>query len=283
MAQQQTEKSAFLAIVGRPNVGKSSLLNSLLGQKVAIVSQKPQTTRTRVTGVCTEGTVQLVFLDTPGLLKPHSRLGEYMVRSVTESVAGVDAAVLVAEAGHAVSPSALELIEKFGAQKLRAVLAINKIDLLPDKSVLMRQIAEFSQLYPFEAVVPVSAKTGNGVKDLRDELKKLAQAGPHFFDEDTLTDQPERVIASEIIREKLLRLLNREVPHGTAVVVETMRERGGKIRLRILPPPSTVKKNPTRGSLLEKAAACSKKSGLTRGRTWSAFSDAESTCSSGSR
>lgn len=261
MAQQQTEKSAFLAIVGRPNVGKSSLLNSLLGQKVAIVSQKPQTTRTRVTGVWTEGTVQLVFLDTPGLLKPHSRLGEYMVRSVTESVAGVDAAVLVAEAGHAVSPSALELIEKFGAQKLRAVLAINKIDLLPDKSVLMRQIAEFSQLYPFEAVVPVSAKTGNGVKDLRDELKKLAQAGPHFFDEDTLTDQPERVIASEIIREKLLRLLNREVPHGTAVVVETMRERGGENPITDITATIYCEKESHKGIIIGKSGGMLKKIG----------------------
>jgi GTPase len=225
LADQQTEKTAFIAIVGRPNVGKSSLLNVLLGQKVAIVSQKPQTTRTRIMGVLTRGPVQLVFIDTPGLLKPRDRLGEFMVRSVTESVSGVDACVLVVEAGRKISPSALELIEKFKSSSMRAVLVINKIDLLPDKSFLMRQITEFTGLYNFEAVVPVSAKTGNGVEDLSHELEKLAEEGTHFFEEDTLTDQPERVIASEIVREKLLRLLSSEVPHGIAVVVESMKER----------------------------------------------------------
>lgn len=218
------DRTAFIAIVGRPNVGKSSLLNRMLGQKVAIVSSKPQTTRTRIMGVLTEGADQLVFIDTPGLMRPRNRLGDYMVRSVTESVSGVDACLLVVEAGQKISPADLDLIEKFRSLDMPAVLAINKIDLLQDKSILMAQIAELSGLFAFEAVVPVSAQNGDGVRILMDELKKLAMPGDHFFDDDTLTDQPERVLAGEIIREKLLRLLDKEIPHGVAVAVERMRE-----------------------------------------------------------
>lgn len=223
----ENEKSAFIAIVGRPNVGKSSLLNAMLSKKIAIVSPKPQTTRTRIMGVLTNGEVQLVFIDTPGLLKPRNRLGEYMVKSINESVSGVDACVLVIEAGKKASQSALDLIEKFKIANMPAVLVINKIDLLHDKTVLMKQIAETSKLYDFEAVVPVSAVTGNGIHDLIGELGKLAVPGGHFFDDDALTDQPERVIAAEMIREKLLRLLRLEVPHGVAVVVDSMKERTG--------------------------------------------------------
>ena len=218
-------KSAFIAIVGKPNVGKSSLLNTLLGEKIAIVSSKPQTTRTRIMGVLTRGENQLVFLDTPGLHKPRSRLGDYMVKSVTESVAGVDAGLLVVEAGEKISPADRDLIDRFKKSKMPAVLAINKIDMLEDKSPLMEQIAQLSSLFPFEAVVPVSAQDGSGVEELICELEKLCQPGGHFFEEDTLTDQPERVLAAEIVREKLLRLLDREIPHGAAVAVERMRER----------------------------------------------------------
>ncbi len=224
--QELQEKTAFLAIVGRPNVGKSSLLNALLGQKVAIVSRKPQTTRTRIMGVLTEEETQLVFLDTPGLHKPHDRLDSYMVRSVVESVSGVDACLLVVEAGQKISPADRELIARFQSQGLPAVLAVNKIDLLEEKSKLLAQIAAYSELFPFRAVVPVSALDGNGLQDLKKELKALAESGPHFFDRDTLTDQPERVLAGEIVREKLLRLLDKEVPHGLAVSVERMKERG---------------------------------------------------------
>ncbi|MGN0551279.1 MAG: GTPase Era [Acutalibacteraceae bacterium] len=219
------EKTAFVAIVGRPNVGKSSILNRMLGQKISIVSSKPQTTRTRIMGVLTEAETQLVFIDTPGMHKPRTELGSYMVRSVSESVMGVDACLLVAEAGREASATELSLIEKFKANGIPAVLAINKIDLLKNKEELIKDIAAYSEKYNFTAVVPVSAQNGSGMEELKSELKVLAQQGGHFFDEDTLTDQPERVIAGEIIREKILRLTDKEIPHGTAVVVEKMKTR----------------------------------------------------------
>ncbi len=218
-------RTAFIAIVGRPNVGKSSLLNYMLGQKIAIVSSKPQTTRTRITGVLTEEDTQLVFIDTPGLHRPRNNLDNYMLRSVNESVAGVDVGLLVAEANSEISEGEKILAEKFGAMGIPAVLAINKIDTLRDKSELAPIIAKLSEIYDFSAVVPCSAQTGDGVEILKSELRKLAEPGEFMFDEDTLTDQPERVLAAEIIREKLLRLLDKEIPHGTAVFVERMKER----------------------------------------------------------
>ena len=154
------DKSAFIAIVGRPNVGKSSILNRLLGQKIAIVSSKPQTTRNRITGVLTEGEYQLVFFDTPGMHKPKNSLGKYMVRSVNESVGGVDCCMLVVEAGRNPSQTELNLIEKFKTMEMPAILAINKIDMLKEKDVLMKQILDYTKLYEFDAVVPVSAQDG---------------------------------------------------------------------------------------------------------------------------
>lgn len=218
-------KTAFIAIVGRPNVGKSSLLNRMLGQKIAIVSGKPQTTRTRIMGVLTQNDTQLVFIDTPGMHKPRTELGKYMVRSVSESVSGVDACLLVTEAGEDITKTEENLIQKFNSLNIPAVLAINKTDTLSDKTRLMKQILAYSDKFEFNAVVPVSAKNGDGIGDLISELKELSQPGGHFFDEDTLTDQPERVLAAEMIREKLLRLLDKEIPHGTAVVVEKMKSR----------------------------------------------------------
>lgn len=222
------DKSAFIAIVGRPNVGKSSILNRILGQKITIVSSKPQTTRTRIMGVLTEGETQLVFIDTPGIHKPRTELGKYMVRSIDESVAGVDACLLVTEACRNITDTELKLMEKFEAMGVPAILAINKIDTVKDKSDLMLQIARYSEKYDFDAVVPVSAQTGSGIDQLKDELKKQAQEGGHLFDEDTITDQPERVLAAEMIREKMLRLLDKEIPHGTAVVIERMKARDDK-------------------------------------------------------
>ncbi len=219
------DKSAFIAIVGRPNVGKSSILNRLLGTKIAIVSSKPQTTRNRITGVLTEGEHQLVFFDTPGMHKPKNSLGKYMVRSVNESVGGVDCCMLVVEADRSPVQTEIDFIEKFKALGMPAILVINKIDMVKDKEILMKQILEYSKLYDFEAIVPVSASDGNGMNELLDELKNQATEGGHFFEDDTLTDQPERVIASEIVREKILRLCNAEIPHGTAVVIEKMKTR----------------------------------------------------------
>ena len=220
------QKSAFITIVGVPNVGKSSILNRLLGHKVAIVSSKPQTTRNRITGILTDGDDQLVFFDTPGLLKPRNELGEYMVKAINESVPNGDLAVLVVEATGGVRKGELSLIEKLKKSDMPAILAINKIDTLKNKKEeLMEAILAYSALYDFDAVVPVSAETGEGFPALMEELKKHCVEGGHFFDDDTLTDQPEKVMISEIIREKILRLCDKEIPHGTAVVIESLSER----------------------------------------------------------
>lgn len=219
------KRSAFLAIVGKPNAGKSSLLNRLLGQKVAIVSSKPQTTRTRITGVLTDGDTQLVFIDTPGLHKPRNSLDKYMLRSVNESVAGVDACILVAEADSEITEAEKMFVQKFSSLEVPAVLVLSKIDLIREKTALAAKIAEYAALYDFNAIVPVSSKTGDGIDELKKELASLAQEGGFLFDEDTLTDQPERTLAAEMIREKLLLLLDKEIPHGCAVFVERMKER----------------------------------------------------------
>ena len=220
-------KTAFIAIVGKPNVGKSSILNRMLGQKIAIVSEKPQTTRTRIMGVLTEGETQLVFTDTPGFHRPRTKLGEKMVKAVSDSIGGVDACLFVVEPKGEIGESEKELIEKFKKEKMPVVLAINKIDLIEDKTELMSRICELSALYSFEAVVPVSAAKNDGIRELISELSSLAYESAHFFPDDTLTDQPERVLAGEIIREKMLRLLDKEIPHGVAVSIERMRERPG--------------------------------------------------------
>lgn len=221
-------KTAFITIAGKPNVGKSSILNKLLGTKIAIVSSKPQTTRTKIMGVLTEGDIQLVFTDTPGFHKPHNKLGEIMNSAVKDSLGGTDAVLFVAEPKGELNEKELELIKKIKQEKAPAILVINKIDTLADKTVLLARLRELSSYYDFIAAVPVSAETGEGLDDLMEEMKKLAVPSVHYFPDDTLTDQPERVIAAEIIREKLLRLMDKEIPHGTAVAVEKMREREDK-------------------------------------------------------
>ena len=219
-----TNKNAMITIAGRPNVGKSTLTNALVGEKVAIVSNKPQTTRSRVTGIVTRGDTQFVFMDTPGFHRARTRLGEYMDDVVRESVADVDAVVLVVEPIPSVGPQEQELIARIKTNKVPAILAVNKIDTV-EKAVLLEVIAAYSAAYEFASIVPVSAKKGDGLKELMDELDKFAQEGHPLFPEDMYTDQPEKQLCAEMVREKLLWCLDKEVPHGTAVEVTGFHER----------------------------------------------------------
>ena len=217
-------KTAMITICGRPNVGKSTLTNALAGEKIAIVSNKPQTTRNRITAVCQRGETQFVFLDTPGFHKPRTRLGDYMVNVVRQSVADVDAVVLVVEPVASLGPQECELIASIKAANCPAVLAINKLDTVePEK--LLAVIALYSEAYAFNAIVPISAKTGDGVEELLKELDKFAVESPALFPEGVTTDQPEKQVCAELIREKLLLNLEREVPHGTAVEITRFSER----------------------------------------------------------
>lgn len=221
-------KTSFIAIVGKPNVGKSSILNKVLGAKIAIVSSKPQTTRTKIMGVLTVDETQLVFTDTPGYHKPHNRLGEYMNNAVGDCIGGTDTVLFVTEPRGELDEKELELIDRFKKEKMPVILAINKIDMIKDKKELLDRIIYLSSFYDFTAVVPVSAIEGDGMAELVDEMKKTAFDSPHFFPDDTLTDQPERVLAAEMIREKILRLMDKEIPHGIAVSIEKMSERKDK-------------------------------------------------------
>ena len=221
-------KSAMITIAGRPNVGKSTLTNAMVGEKIAIVSNKPQTTRNRICGVLTRGETQIIFMDTPGFHKPRTKLGDYMVNIVHESVADVDATFLLVEPIANVGVQEEELIEQIKASGAPAVLVINKIDTV-EKQELLAVIAAYSQAFEFDAIIPISARTGEGVELLLKEAEKYAQDGPHFFPEDAVTDQPERQIMAEIIREKLLWCLDREIPHGTAVEITRFSERDNGI------------------------------------------------------
>lgn len=266
----QNQKSAFIAIVGRPNVGKSSILNYLIGQKIAIVSKKPQTTRTRIMGVLTENEDQLVFIDTPGLVKPRNSLGDYMLKAVKSSVAGVDACLLVAEAGGEISKADMELIQRFKAEKMPVILAINKVDLLKDKTEIIPQIEKYTNTHDFDAIVPVSARKGDGMQSLKDELKSLTKEGGHFFSEDTLTDQTERTIASEIVREKILRLMDKEIPHGTAAVTEKMKERDGILDIDVT---IYCEKSSHKGMIIGKGGSMLKKIGTNARQDMENFFD----------
>ena len=221
-------KSAMITIAGRPNVGKSTLTNAIVGEKVAIVSNKPQTTRNRICGVLTRGETQLVFMDTPGFHKPRTKLGDYMVNIVQESVADVDATFLMVEPIANIGPQEEALLEQIKASGAPAVLVINKIEEI-EKEQLLEVIAVYAQVHDFHAIIPISAKTGEGVEELLKEAESFAMEGPHFFDDDVTSDQPERQVMAEIIREKLLWCLDREIPHGTAVEITRFTERDNGI------------------------------------------------------
>ncbi|BDF71590.1 GTPase Era [Oscillospiraceae bacterium] len=220
----EIKKSGMITIAGRPNVGKSTLTNALVGEKVAIVTNKPQTTRNRICAILNRGESQFVFMDTPGLHRPHSKLGDYMVKVVRESVADVDAVLLLVEPIPNVGAPEAELIERIKALRVPAVLVINKIDTVK-KDELLSVMQVYGAAYAFDAIVPISAKRGEGVDELLDLLANYLPEGPQLFPEDMVTDQPERQVCAEIVREKLLLCLDKEIPHGTAVEVTKFSER----------------------------------------------------------
>ena len=222
-------KSAMIAICGRPNVGKSTLTNALVGEKVAIVSNKPQTTRNRICGILDRGDVQFVFMDTPGFHRPRTKLGDYMVSVVENSVSDVDLCLLMVEPIANIGPQEEALIARFEELGVPAILVINKIDEVEDKEQLLAVIAAYNQAFAFDAIIPISAKTGEGVEDLLNSCEKYAVESPWFFPEGMTSDQPERQVIAEIIREKMLWNLEKEIPHGTAVEITKFSERDNGI------------------------------------------------------
>lgn len=225
------KKTGYIAIVGRPNVGKSTLLNALLGEKIAIVSSKPQTTRNRILGILTKGENQFVFMDTPGIHTPHNSLGDFMVESAKSSMREADCVILMADAGREVTSVEENVIAYLKRSGVPAVLALNKTDLY-NGEIVAQTIGKYAALHEFAAVVPLSAKNRKQVSDVLDECGRLLPEGEWLFPEDMMTDQPERAMAAEIIREKLLRTLNKEIPHGVAVVIEEFKDEKTLIRIR---------------------------------------------------
>lgn len=215
-------KSVFVAITGRPNAGKSSLTNLLVGEKVAIVSEKPQTTRTRINGVLTKGETQFVFIDTPGMHKPHTKLSEQMIKTIDNSIADVEVSILMVDATK--KPSAVEerLINDFKAKKEDVILLLNKVDLVKNKSDLLKTIEQYSAMYDFAEIIPISVKNKINTELILPIVERYAVESPHFFDDDLPTDQPEKIWLAEIVREKILNNMFEEIPHGTAVQIESM-------------------------------------------------------------
>ena len=220
--------SGFAALVGRPNVGKSTLMNAMIGEKIAIISDRPQTTRNKIMGILTTDRAQILFLDTPGIHKPLHKLGEYMNKTAAGTLDQVDVVLFVVDASEKKGAGEKFILERLRAIKTPVLLVINKIDALANKEDMVKKMVAISKLYDFEQVVPISVREKDGTDLLLSLIQQQAQEGPHFFPNDTLTDQPEKVIVAEIIREKVLRNMRDEIPHGTAVVIERMREREGK-------------------------------------------------------
>ncbi len=273
-------KSAFISIIGRANVGKSSFLNKVLNEKVSIVSDKPQTTRTKIMGVKTEGDTQFVFIDTPGFHKPKNILGEKMIKAVGEGLTDVDAALLIVESvprfkwdGDNLPAAELELIENLKKRKIPAILGINKIDLLEDKEELFAIINAYISVFDFDSVVPFSARTGDGVDILVKEAKKFAKESVHYFADNEVTDQSDKVIVSELIREKLLRLLSHEVPHGIAVDIERFFERDTKFGEPVLEVEAVIycEKDTHKGIIIGKGGAMLKRIGSLARRDIESF------------
>ena len=225
------KKTAFIAIVGRPNVGKSTLLNAILGEKVAIVSNKPQTTRNRIIGIHTKDDSQFVFLDTPGIHKPKNSLGEFMVKTANSSMTDADAVILVVDVSKEISSVEENVIEYLKKSGLPAIIALNKVDLCRREQIA-ETIQAYANKHSFDAFVPICAKNGKNVDELLEECEAFLSESDWFFPADMVTDQPERQMAAEIIREKILRTLDKEVPHGTAVVIEEFKDEGSMVRIR---------------------------------------------------
>ncbi len=264
-------KTAMITICGRPNVGKSTLTNALVGEKIAIVSPKPQTTRTRILAVASRGDTQFVFADTPGFHRARTKLGNYMDDVVRQSVADVDAAVLMAEPVPSVGDPEKKLIARIKENGVPALLAVNKVDALEDKAALLPVIAAYNAVFDFAAIVPISAQTGEGVEELLAELDKFAQPGPALFPEDVISDQPEKQICAEIVREKLLLCLDKEVPHGTAVVVTRFAERDDGSDIIDLDVTIYCEKASHKGIIIGKHGAMLKKIGELARRDIEAF------------
>lgn len=221
---KNTFKSGFVSIIGMPNVGKSTLLNKIAGQKIAIISEKPQTTRNKILAVYTTDEEQIIFIDTPGIHKPHNKLGEFMVDTANETMRDTDLLLMVVDCTNGIRDMDREIAKNVGKINTPKILVINKVDLVK-KEDLLPIIADYSNICDFDAIIPISAKSGDGVNLLIEEIKQYLEEGPQFYDEDTVTDQPERQISAEIIREKMLWLLDKEIPHGIAIEITKMQEK----------------------------------------------------------